>query len=250
MEIGEVDDATGGDKHMCGQREANPLQGDASEDCSWVSCKTDLRGRSKEIKRILRFVRQGQSVSVVGPAQSGKSLLMDCLTRPEILEQHGIRASEHVFLRLSGRPFLDVDQATCLCDFCTEISAQFERFAPTLKAQLTEAAMAGRLVGHRGLRTLFRMAHDLGLKSVLILDDFDALAQNALLQDSFFAALRSLATGSQVVYLIASRRPLYELEKARPEASTLCGICQQLLLRPLADRVSRVMGHAVKRASL
>jgi hypothetical protein len=70
----------------------------------------------------------------------------------------------------------------------------------------------------------------------LVLDDFDDLAQNDFLQDSFFAALRSLATGYRVVYVVASRRPLYELERARPEASTLCGICQQFLLSPLAGR--------------
>ena len=67
------------------------------------------------------------------------------------------------------------------------------------------------------------------------MDDFDDLAQNRTLDDSFFAALRSLATGYEVIYVVASRRPLYELEKARPEASTLCGICQQFLLRPWAE---------------
>jgi hypothetical protein len=249
-EVGEVADGTGGNKYMYSQCEANSLQIDGSGEHAWVLCEADLPGRSKEIKRILRFVRQGQSVSIVGPAQSGKSLLLDYLARDEVLDQHGICASEHVFLSVSGRSFAHVDQATCLCDFCEEILAQFEQFDATLKARLAERAAISGFVGHRGLRTMFRIARECGVKSVLVLDDFDDLAQNALLQDRFFAALRSLATGCEVVYLIASRQPLYELEKARPEASTLCGICQQLVLRPLPDPVDRAMGHIVGRATV
>jgi hypothetical protein len=249
-QVVEVDDGTGGDKHMHGQCEANPLRIDGSVEHTWVLGKADPFGRSKEIKRILRCVRQGQSVSVVGPAQSGKSLLLDYLARDEVLNQHSICASEHVFLWVSGRAFADVDQATCLCGFCKEILTQFEQFDATLKARLAEEAASSELVGHRGLRTMFRIAQECGLKPVLVLDDFDDLAQNALLQDRFFAALRSLATGSEVVYLIASRQPLYELEKARPEASTLCGICQQLVLRPLPDPVDRAMGHTIGRVTV
>jgi hypothetical protein len=33
------------------------------------------------------------------------------------------------------------------------------------------------------------------------------------------------------------------LEKARPEASTLCGICQQFLLRPFAEEECRELIH-------
>jgi hypothetical protein len=230
---------------MRGRCEANPLQIDGSGEHTWAPSKADLLGRSKEIKRILRFVRQGQSVSVVGPAQSGKSLLLDYLAKDEVLNQHGICASEHVFVWVSGRAFADVDQATCLSGFCEEILTQFEQFDATLKARLDEGAASSALVGHRGLRTMFRIAQECGLKPVLVLDDFDDLAQNALLQDRFFAALRSLSTGSRVVYLIASRQPLYELEKARPEASTLCGICQQLVLRPLPHMVDRAVGHTI-----
>jgi energy-coupling factor transporter ATP-binding protein EcfA2 len=219
---------------MHGRNEANPFRIDGP-----VWRKEHFVGRSREIQRILRLIQEGQSISVVGSSGCGKTSLLDHIARAGVLEQHGMRAAEHIFLWLSGRAFAGVDQATCLCGFCQEICIQFEQLGATLKARLVEVRAGTELAGHRGLRTLFRIAQECGFRPVLVLDDFDDLAKNDLLEDSFFAALRSLATGGGVVYLVASRRPLYELEKARPEASTLCGICQQFLLRPFAEEESR-----------
>ena len=223
---------------MCGQSEANPFRIDGP-----VWRKEDFVGRSKEVQRILGLIRQGQSVSVVGPMGCGKTSLLDHIARIGAPEQHGMRAAEQIFLRLSGRAFVDASQAACLAGFCTEILSRFEQVDAALKARLLEEEAEGMLVGHRGLRTLFRIVRECGFRPVLALDDFDDLAQNSSLKDSFFAALRSLATGYEVVFLIASQRPLYELEKARPEASTLCGICQQFVLRPFAEQESRELIH-------
>jgi hypothetical protein len=97
----------------------------------------------------------------------------------------------------------------------------------------------GRGRGHLALRRLFRVICDDGIQPVVALDDFDDVAHNPQLEDSFFAALRSLVTGCQVSYVVASQRPLYELETMRPEASTLCGICSQLMLPPFTEQESR-----------
>jgi energy-coupling factor transporter ATP-binding protein EcfA2 len=215
---------------MHGQSEATPSRIGGS---LWHTA--DSVGRSKEVQRILRLISYGQSVSIVGPAGCGKTWLLNHVARAALLEQHGICAAEHIFLRLSGRTFARVDQLACWSGFCAEILAQFKRVAGPLYDRVEEVEPEIAPGGHRGLRTLFRIARDCGLKPVLVLDDFDDLAQNRSLDDSFFAALRSLATGYEVIYLVASRLPLYELEKARPEASTLCGICQQFLLCPLAE---------------
>jgi type II secretory pathway predicted ATPase ExeA len=215
---------------MYGQGEADPIRINGA-----VWCKKSLDGRSKEVQRIVRCISRGQSISVVGPSGSGKTWLLDHIAEAGVLDEYGICAAEHVFLRLSGRAFAQVDQPTCLGEFCTELLAQLKQSSDALREQLTAVEAEVGLEGHRGLRTLFRTARDGGLRAILILDDFDDLAQNDSLNDNFFAALRSLATGYEVIYLVASRRPLYELEKARPEASTLCGICQQFVLRPLAE---------------
>lgn len=216
---------------MHGQSETTPSRINGS---LWH--KADSVGRSKEIQRILGLISHGQSISVVGPAGCGKTWLLNHVAEADLLEQHGICAAKHIFVWLSGRTFARVDQFACWSGFCTEILAQFEQVASPLHDRLEEAEPEIAPGGHRGLRTLFRIAREYGFRPVLVLDDFDDLAQNRSLDDSFFAALRSLATGYEVIYLVASRRPLYELEKARPEASTLCGICQQFLLCPLAEQ--------------
>jgi hypothetical protein len=156
-----------------------------------------------------------------------------------VYKLYGLRAGEHVFVRINGRSFIGVDQATCLHGFHQGIVSQLERMDAGLGARLVEASPDTGIVGHRGLRTLFRIIQDSGVKPIVQLDEFDELAQNTCLEDNFFAALRSLAMGYEMAYLIASRSPLYELEKARPEASTLCGICQQFQFHPFTEEESQ-----------
>jgi hypothetical protein len=156
-----------------------------------------------------------------------------------VYEKYGLRAREHVFVRINGRSFAGVDQATCLHGFYQGIVSQLECQYAGLKARIMEASPDTGIAGHRGLRTLFRIIQDSGVKPIVQLDEFDELAQNACLEDNFFAALRSLAMGYEMAYLIASRRPLYELETARPEASTLCGICQQFQVCQFTEEESQ-----------
>jgi hypothetical protein len=158
-----------------------------------------------------------------------------------VYEQYGLRTGEHVFARINGRSFIGVDQTACLHGFHQGLVSQFGRSSAALKVRLVKESPDTGIVGHRGLRTLFRIVQDSGVKPIVQLDEFDELAQNASLEDNFFAALRSLAMGYEMAYMIASRLPLYELEKARPEASTLCGICHQFQFRPFAEQESQKM---------
>jgi len=195
-------------------------------------------GRSKQVQYTLEYVRNSQCVSLVGPAGYGKTSLLNHVSDPVVRSKRGLSPEIALFVRLEGRTFAGCDQATCLNLFFEQIIDQAEAANPAVAAALRES-IEGRSRGHLGLRRLFRTLCDFGIQPVVVLDDFDDLAQNPNLEDSFFAALRSLATGCQVSYVVASLLPLYELETMRPESSTLCGICRQITLPPLAERESR-----------
>ena len=195
-------------------------------------------GRARQARSVLGYVQMGQCVSLVGPPGSGKTSFLNYVSDPGVRSRYGLRPGASLFVRLEGRNLAGCDQAACLDHFAQCVVAQAEAVSPPLAGQLRDA-LGGTSRGHLGLRTLFRTVCDDGRQPVVLLDDFDAIAHNAQLEDSFFAALRSLATGCQVSYVIASQQPLHELETMRPEASTLCGICRPIALPPLAEQESR-----------
>jgi hypothetical protein len=195
-------------------------------------------GRAKQIQFILEHIRNCQCISLVGPSRVGKTSLLNYVSDRDVRARHDIDPSAALFVRLEGKQLANSDQATCLRRFTECILGQAEKADAALTAEL-RSCLQGRSRGHLGLRTLFRVLSDHGRQPVVTLDDFDDLAHNPKLEDSFFAALRSLATGCQVAYVVASQEPLYELEAMRPEASTLCGICRQLTLSSFSEQESR-----------
>ncbi len=213
---------------MCKQNKANPF---------WINGpieqKQNFFGRSKETQRVLQFLRKEQSVSIVGPPRRGKTSFLNYIADPGVLERYQMRADEHIFVRIDSRLLADVDQGRCFYSIREEIIHQFESFDATIGAKLREATISTvDTTAHFGLRTLFRTTQENGLMPIVALDNFDDLAKNTRLEDSFFAALRSIVTNYRMAYLMISQRPLHELEKTRPEASTLSGICQYIPLRP------------------
>jgi hypothetical protein len=195
-------------------------------------------GRAKQTRYVLDYVRSNQCISLVGPEGIGKTSLLNHVADPGVRARRGLGPEAALFVRLEGQELGMRDQAACLSYFVDQVIEQAELVDSSLSARLRDA-IDGRSRGHLGLRTLFRVLCNYGKQPVVTLDDFDDLSHNQRLEDSFFAALRSLATGCQVAYVVASMRPLYELETMRPEASTLCGICRQISLPPFADQESR-----------
>ena len=91
------------------------------------------------------------------------------------------------------------------------------------------------------LRTLCQTAQDSGLKLILLLDDFEFLADRFRLEYRFFSALRGLYTNNEIAYLIASQSPLHTLEQAIPKASPLFNTFYRIILEPLTLEESHAL---------
>jgi AAA+ ATPase superfamily predicted ATPase len=203
-------------------------------------------GRSRETRRVLQSLRNGQSVSIVGPPKCGKTWLLNYVADIEVFQRYALLAGEHIFVHIDvvnveGHSLAEMEQDECFFQLREEIIRQIRESNVTIGAKLEEATRRVDLrSAHFGLHTLFRTAHESGLKPIVALDNFDMLAINTHLAESFFQALRFLATGHYwMAYLVASRHPLHELERVRPEASTFFGICHQIVLEPFAPKESR-----------
>ena len=54
--------------------------------------------RRKEVKRVLEMLGKGQSVSVIGPRKIGKTSLLFNISQPQVMQQHGLDLSQHLFV--------------------------------------------------------------------------------------------------------------------------------------------------------
>ena len=207
-----------------------------------VRTPTQFFGRKKESREVLDLLCQRQNISVEGPAKTGKTSFLLHVAHPQVRAQYGL-AEEQVFVHLDSRSLAGHDQSQCYLAISEEIVRQArstESVGEAIGIALEKAAReAGSELAYLRLRTLCQAAQDNGLKLVLVLDDFEFLADRFRSEHRFFSALRALFTNYQVAYLVSSQLPLHALEQAIPEASPFFNTFYRFTLEPLAPEDSR-----------
>jgi len=161
-------------------------------------------GREAEINQILGLLRNGQSVSLIGPRRIGKSSLLIHLARPEIRARLRLGPPESLFVHLDCQEFGESppdEVYEALYDGLLDV-------AETAGISVPPADMGG------SYRAIDRLLHQLsreGTAVVVLLDEFELLAANSQLTPYFFARLRGLTTKYGLAYLTASQRPLFNI---------------------------------------
>ncbi|MCP4415329.1 MAG: hypothetical protein GY805_01820 [Chloroflexi bacterium] len=164
----------------------------------------DFHNRKAEISQILGLLRNGQSVSLIGPRRIGKSSLLIHLARPEV----------------RGKMQLDPPQALFILIDCQEFggSPPEEIYEALLVGLLDAAQDAGMDITadqspgtYRALDRVLHQIHKNDTAVVVLLDEFELLAANEQLTPYFFARLRGLTTKYGLAYLTASQRPLFDI---------------------------------------
>ncbi|HZD11526.1 MAG TPA: ATP-binding protein, partial [Candidatus Binatia bacterium] len=164
----------------------------------------EFHGRQVETNQILGLLRNGQSVSLIGPRRIGKSSLLLHVARPQV------RAALQ----------LDPPHALFAVIDCQEFGGSPpEEIYEALLAELMEAAgAAGVDVGevarygtYRSLDRILNHLHREDVSVVVLLDEFELLAANERLTPYFFARLRGLTTKYGLAFLTASQRPLFDI---------------------------------------
>ena len=200
--------------------------------------------RKEETREALELLCQRQNISVEGPAKTGKTSFLLHVAHPQVRAQYGL-AEEQVFVHLDSRSLAGHDQSQCYLAISEEIVRQArstESVGEAIGIALEKAAReAGSEPAYLRLRTLCQAAQDNGLKLVLVLDDFEFLADRFRSEYRFFSALRALFTNYQVAYLIASQLPLHALEQTIPEASPFFNYFHPIILKSLTAEESREM---------
>ena len=163
-----------------------------------------FHGREAEINQVLGFLRNGQSVSLIGPRRIGKSSLILHLCRPEIRARTGLQPPYTLFVLLD----------------CQELGGSppeevYELLLAGIQAAVEGAEIKLDPIEQPGTyRALDRALHQIsrqGVPVTVLLDEFELLAANEHLTPYFFARLRGLTTKYGLAYLTASQRPLFAI---------------------------------------
>lgn len=167
----------------------------------------EFHGRQNELSQILGLLRNGQSVSIIGPRRIGKSSLLLQLCRPKVRAQHNLSPQEAIFAlldcqELGGSPPEEVYEA--LLTSVMDAAASAPIILETVQRPGT----------YRSLDRILNTIQRSGLSVVILLDEFELLAANERLTPYFFARLRGLTTKYGIAFLTASQRPLFSITAA------------------------------------
>lgn len=164
----------------------------------------EFYGRQAEIGQVLGLLRNGQSVSLIGPRRIGKSSLLLHLARPQTRKAHQLDAATILFVMLDCQEFGGSPPEEVYEALLAEIVGQAE----SAGCSLNDVERYGT---YRSLDRVLSQLSQEGVSVVVLLDEFELLAANARLTPYFFARLRGLTTKYGLAYLTASQRPLFDI---------------------------------------
>lgn len=164
----------------------------------------EFHGRQIEISQILGLLRNGQSVSLIGPRRIGKSSLLLHVARPQVRAALELDPPQALFAvidcqEFGGSPPEEIYEA---------LLAELMDSAEHAGIEVDEVARYGT---YRSLDRILNHLHRQKTSVVVLLDEFELLAANERLTPYFFARLRGLTTKYGLAFLTASQRPLFDI---------------------------------------
>lgn len=163
-----------------------------------------FHGRQKEVEQILGLLRNGQSVSLIGPRRIGKSSILLHLCRHAVREPFGMQPSAALFVmldcqELGGSPPEEVYEALLMSLVDAANHADLDLEATQYPGT------------YRALDRVLNQISKQNIPVVVLLDEFELLAANEHLTPYFFARLRGLTTKYGLAFLTTSQRPLFAI---------------------------------------
>ena len=167
-------------------------------------------GRAKETARALQMVRNGQSVSVIGPRHIGRTSLLFHLADSAVQVEHGLVPKQSLFVYIDAGALGGLSRPDILRVMLHETVAQTGQEAPDIPQGVDYRSF------EQAVRGLLRPGQQL----VYLVDEFECLGKNPNVNGDFFSFLRSLIARYNIAYITASKVPLLELVDAVGQLSS------------------------------
>jgi hypothetical protein len=158
--------------------------------------------RRSEVRNALRLLRRSQNIAVTGPRRIGKTSFLRYISHPTILQEHGIDPRCNLFVYVDCQHRLIQGEEPQVYQMMLERVAESARRA----GFEVESASDGGATDGATFESVLKEMGRRGLRTILLLDEFEEMARNAHLDPGFFSNLRSLcgADDVDVAYVTSS----------------------------------------------
>jgi len=213
--------------------------------------------RRSEVRDTLRLLRNSQNVEIIGPRRIGKTSFLHHISQSAVLREYGME-----FLSSCGLfVYVDCQHRSVQQEKTQVYAAILERVIEVARRMEIDLALEPGAESAAG--TMFELTlRDIsrrGLRTILLLDEFEEMARNPHLDTGFFSNLRALhgADDMEVTYVTASCAPLADLCLERqsllssPFFNTFRPVClglfsEQDSLHLVEDLLHRASAHIPK----
>jgi hypothetical protein len=191
-----------------------------------------FHGRKAEIRQIVNRLLSSahESTSIVGERRIGKTSLLYHLAHPEVSARLGLTPDKFCLVYVDFQGLTDITPTR----FWQRVLKKMSRSVcdDSLKPSIDKLSERSEF-DLFDLEDLFESITGKGLTTVLLMDEFEYVTQNAHFKSDFFGGLRALAIHHGVTLVPATRRELVEMcHSDEIKGSPFFNIFANVVLRP------------------
>lgn len=178
----------------------------------------DFVGREKEIRHLISHLTNKQNVSIVGERKTGKTSLLLQFYRPPVFGDLNFNLQDYLFVYINCQFFNKNSTPEDFWRFALE-KLRAEIPIEELKTLVDNMLKAGQ-INNVIVDNFLSRVNSHGLRTVLLIDEFEFIALDNLLFDhDFFHGLRALFNEQKITVITASRKPLNEFHSTNDTVS-------------------------------
>ena len=167
-----------------------------------ISDAVEFYGRRSEVEKIYSRIGSSrpQSISLVGERRIGKSSLLNYVNHPINREKYLKNPDEFIFI------FIDFQERRGI-----KIREFFEILYNALQDAFNHKLELGVEPDYEGFKKIVSTFDALGLKLIMLFDEFELITKNKNFGSEFYSFCRSIANNYNVAYIVSSGRNLQTL---------------------------------------
>ena len=174
-----------------------------------IFAERDFYGRKDATEHFFNYLLGGQlqSVSIRGLRRSGKTSFLFHIRRPDIWEQRMPGASGRLMLVYVDLQSIAHDPGS-FYNYVARLAVQV--YEGLVKRDIMDLNLPETL-DYDFLTAFFGKVSDIGFRPLLLLDEFEALAESKFIDTEFFDKLRGLLTRTGLALVTVTYRDVYKL---------------------------------------